>query len=259
MLDRLQEKFCDSIRQRQTQAIETEWFAEYPPEELSARLAIYRNNFFASLIETLKETFPTLCQLLGEDFFAATIKDFIEEHPPSQADIAEYGADLRAFLLDYAPLDAYAYVPDIARLDYCRHRAYYAENSAALKLEDFAALAPTQLACAKIEFHPATYLIASEFAIFSIWEANTKHGNEQVNADFPEQVLVSRPAKAIETCQLSHGLFAFLQNLSRKKSIEESLQCAAEADPELNASEAIHFLISSRISSKLLIPNQSGF
>src|SRR5262245_48093331 len=80
------------------------------------RVQIYRNHLRISLREALAATFPVIRRLVGEDYFAAVARAFVERHPPRSPVLAEYGADLPAFLAE-AP-NAPAYLPDVARLEW---------------------------------------------------------------------------------------------------------------------------------------------
>jgi hypothetical protein len=82
------------------------------------RLDIYRNNVFASLTEVLRDTFPAVCRLLDERFFAYAGHDFIRRRPPRRAVLAEYGAQFATFLAGFAPASGLVYLPDVARLEW---------------------------------------------------------------------------------------------------------------------------------------------
>ena len=64
----------------------------------SARLAIYRHHAVATLSAVLKGTFPVVCRLVDERFFAYAAHEYLREHPPHSRCIVEYGADFADFL-----------------------------------------------------------------------------------------------------------------------------------------------------------------
>ncbi len=67
------------------------------------RLSIYRNNTFITLTEALASTFPIVKELVGEDFFDFTAKEFIKNHPPMQGPLFEYGDNFSQFLDQFEP------------------------------------------------------------------------------------------------------------------------------------------------------------
>jgi hypothetical protein len=92
--------------------------AEIESGDLSAseRLAVYRNNVFAALSDALRETFPVVCRLVDERFFAYAAHEFIAAHPPSRPALFEYGGAFPDFLAGFPPCRELAYLPDVARL-----------------------------------------------------------------------------------------------------------------------------------------------
>ena len=62
------------------------------------RLAIYRNNVLASLTAVLRDTFPVVCRLVDERFFAYAAHEFVCWRPPSRPALSEYGAAFPLFL-----------------------------------------------------------------------------------------------------------------------------------------------------------------
>src|ERR1700739_962818 len=67
----------------------------------SARLGIYRNHALTTFGATLKATFPVVCRLVDERFFAYAAHDYLRLHPPPSRCLAEYGADFPDFLAEF--------------------------------------------------------------------------------------------------------------------------------------------------------------
>jgi len=60
---------------------------EQGADSQSRRFNIYRNNRAVSLIESLKATFPAVNKLVGDEYFSAVARSFIDEHPPQSAGV----------------------------------------------------------------------------------------------------------------------------------------------------------------------------
>ncbi len=56
-----------------------------------ARLAIYRHHVFATLTDVLKASYPVVCRLVDERFFAYAADQYIRHHPPTGPCIFKYG------------------------------------------------------------------------------------------------------------------------------------------------------------------------
>src|ERR1700687_416593 len=63
----------------------------------AARLNIYRNHYNSSLSEALKATYPVVCRLVDERFFAYAASEYINVSPPRQVCLFEYGESFLAF------------------------------------------------------------------------------------------------------------------------------------------------------------------
>jgi hypothetical protein len=87
-------------------------------------LRIYRNNTRIVLRDMLKDTFPVTARLVGDAFFDAAARDYMQAFPPADGDMTDYGADFPAFLKHLPGLQNYLYVPDMARLEWAAHAAY---------------------------------------------------------------------------------------------------------------------------------------
>jgi hypothetical protein len=62
-------------------------------ERLSAaeRIDIYANAYFFRLLECLGGDFPATLAVLGADSFAALVKEYLLEHPPTEPSILYAG------------------------------------------------------------------------------------------------------------------------------------------------------------------------
>jgi len=58
------------------------------------RFGVYRNNVYASLIEVLTGRFPVFARLVGDEFFRAMARVYIEREPPRSAVLLRYGVRL---------------------------------------------------------------------------------------------------------------------------------------------------------------------
>ncbi len=260
MLEELQSLMSSHISRvhtdkEETNKITTLLLENYNNEELSARLAIYRNNYFYTLTEQLKEVFPTVVKLFGEDFFSGIAREFIQTYPPCEARLEYYGEKFPAFTATFPPLSNYPYSKDIATLNYAQHLAWYAKVHPALKANDFATYSLEQIMQAKLLLDPSLFLIESKYSIFSIWQANEQDEVGEVDPSQAENVLIYREAdnlQQIHTLCIEKGLFVFLSALKKGLRFENALEKAMESDSSFNASDCVHFLVSRKLGIHLL-------
>lgn len=80
-------------------------------------LSVYQNNFLFGLIDCLKNTFPSILFLLGDDNFKFFARKFIISNPGDQPDKNMYGLDFSEFIGQQQELSECFYLKEIGQLD----------------------------------------------------------------------------------------------------------------------------------------------
>jgi hypothetical protein len=190
------------------------------------RFSVYRNNVAGSLIEALEQGFPVLQKLLGETYFKALAGAFLRQHPPRSRLMMFYGAEMPNFLADFPPLANLPYLPDVARLEFALREAYHAADAAPIAAETLAALAPERFMAARLHLAPALRWVASEYPVWSIWQANTIGGAAPQMR--PEAALVLRPGFDAEPHLLPPQGADFIAALHAGNTVGQALEQAGE-------------------------------
>lgn len=181
-----------------------------------SRFAVYRNNVISSLLGALADSYPVVLQLVGEAFFNAMGLAYVQSHPPRSRLLVEYGEDFAAFIDNFEPAASLPYLADVARLERMRIRAYHAADSNAVDHRAIAELLaqPERLVELRLSLHPSLSILASDFAICSLWQAHQHDGEiETVDPRLPERALVLRCGLEVELLALDPGNCAFIQAL----------------------------------------------
>lgn len=185
------------------------------PEGADRRFAVHRNNMVAGLARVLRERFPVVQKIVGEEFFAAMARAFVLQCPPLSPVLASYGDELAGFLSGFAPARELPYLADVARLEAARTRAYHAADVAPLDVAAFAALAPAHIHIARIKLHPSVEIVRSPHPIVTIWAMNSGVLELAPIDDWRgEDALVARPRLEVEIRALPPGGAAFLLALA---------------------------------------------
>lgn len=211
------------------------------------RLAIHRNNTYASLVEVLRAAHPVVCRLVGTDFFAAAARRFIRDQPPTAPQLSAYGGGFAAFLEDFPPARAVPYLPDVARLEWARLEAHFAADAPPLEPSALAAMPPERCPDLVLELHPSVRLVASPYPIQRIWAANQPERATVPRIDLEaggQAVLVRRPAATVEAVVLPPGERALLAALGDGRPLGAAAEAALRQDPglDLQAALAAHLL-----------------
>lgn len=209
------------------------------------RFHVYRNNVHASLIGVVRARFPVVEQLVGEEFFRAMARIFVEVHPPRSPALFEYGGDFIAFLEGFEPAWELPWLPDVARLEWLRSLAYHAPDAAPLASADLAAIAPEDLPSLRLELHPSARLFASDYPAVSIWEANAQEGEVAPlgNGLGAEDALILRPHLEVLALRLGPGGRGFAGALHAGTPLTDAADIAARADEAFSLPEALGALI----------------
>jgi hypothetical protein len=88
-LRELQLDFVDAVLARNDQAIAAHLSVHAGTAE--SRLAIYRSNTYSNLRAALRDVYPVIVRLVGDDFFAHAASAFIRAHPSTSGDLNDYG------------------------------------------------------------------------------------------------------------------------------------------------------------------------
>jgi hypothetical protein len=200
----------------------------FVPSDLPARFSVYRNNSAVASIEALKEQFPTVLRLVGDEAFSGLARGFAVESPPRSPVLGEYGVDFPMFIERFLAHceNNTPYLPDCARLDWARLVALRAPEAESCSLSRLAALDMGRLATQKIVLHPSLALIGSDWPILAISRA---HEAEVVDWR-GETALVLRPQAELVLMHCPPGASAFLQACQSGKTLGEAQEAAEVAE-----------------------------
>ena len=209
--------------------------ASFKGEHNDHRIALYRGNLTATWNKTLASAYPVICQLVGEEFFGGLTRAYGHAHPSSSADLNRFGEHFADFLQDFPHVADYPYLPDMARLEWALHRAHYAPSADGITAQHMAAWPPEQMESARLQLHPACHLLASEWAVVTLWQAHQLRVADG-NVDFPGQMarpdfgLVSRPLWKTQVLPLTRASHAALSVLAGGGTFGAALDAAFEID-----------------------------
>lgn len=202
------------------------------PEEAARRFAVYRNNVAHGLGEALRARFPVVERLVGAAFFGAMARAFAQAHPPASPLLLAWGADMPRFLEGFSPAAGLPYLPDVARLELARGRAFHAADAEPLAPGDLAQAARNP-AGARLRLHPSVQLLASRFPVVSIWRANQPDAAPvPLRADRPETALILRDRSfEVPVHAVGPGDATFLEAMRDGAALPGCAARAARAEP----------------------------
>jgi hypothetical protein len=221
------------------------------------RFAVHRNNVLASLVDALADTFPVVQELVGEDFFRAMAMLFARAHPPSSPLMYRYGADLPAFIEDFAPAQGLPYLADLARLEFARVQACHAADAQPLSpaAATHALTCGEQVGALRLVPHPAARWLASPHPVVSLWAAHQGEGAiEEIDLRRAEGALVVRPALDVLVLPCGAGTVAFLSCAARGEGLAACAEAGAMADAHFEPAATLSLLMAHGALSAIVLP-----
>jgi hypothetical protein len=223
-----------------------------------ARLEIYRHHVFTTLTAALKATYPVICRLVDERFFAYAANRYIREHPPAGACLFEYGATWPEFLASFPPCRAYAYLPDVARLEWAVNVARHAPVFGPVDRTRLGGVSAEDIPRLTFSLDPSLALLASPWPIDLIWRVNQDAiGAEPALVDLGGggvQVEVRRGGDDVVVRALDAVSYAFHAALREGQTLERAAAAALALDARFDLTRAIHELLDAELLTDFTLP-----
>jgi hypothetical protein len=208
----------------------------------AARLGVYRNNARETFHKTLAVTYPVVQRLVGELCFRGLARSYSTDFPSRSGDLGAYGAELPTLLEIYYRDTAFAYLADVARLEWACVEAETATDSVPFDVLTLAQVTADDCGILRFSFRAPVRLVSSRFPVFSIWEAN--EGGDVAPVALSrgaEHVLVTR-RHGVRVYRLDAGTFAFARSLADGESLADAASAGEVAAANFAVGEALKTL-----------------
>jgi hypothetical protein len=139
---------------------------------VSDRLAVYANNARQFFHGALALTYPVLRRRVGEDFFRQLAHEYRAVHPSRSGDLHWVGEAFPGWLVARLDDNEYAWLADLARLEWACEEAVAEATEPALPLATLGRLPPEALDGARLRLQPSLRRVESRWPIWSVWQAN---------------------------------------------------------------------------------------
>lgn len=207
-----------------------------------ARFEVYRASFESNLENALRDTYPVVHRLVGEDYFGQVAHAYLRTHPSRSADIHTFGAEFGSFLAAQDAVEDLPYLRDVARLEWLAHQAFHAADGEPLA---FAALAGLPYeAYGGLCLLPSVRLMHSEFPVHRIWQVNQESWRGDAVVRLEEgavRLAIAREGLDIVLLPLETEPYVLAHALFDLGSLHAACDVMADAD---SLGRALHALIS---------------
>lgn len=226
-----------------------------PGAVLAERFAVYRNNVFASLIEALTERFSATSAVVGDEFFRAMARTYVQHSRPANEMLCDFGDDYPEFIAAFPPAASLPWLADLARLEVLWSQSWGAAEAPTLAVDAFIGLTPEELLTVRIVPHPSVRMLSSIAPVASLWQAHQAADPDLSTIQWrAEDVLITRPLARVQLTRLAAGVAAFAHGLSTGDTVEAAAEAALEPCPDFEIGPALAGLINSGFAMELKRP-----
>ncbi len=195
-----------------------------------ARMQLYRDSAIGNIIAPLELTYPVIKDLVGDNFFDLMCHKYIEKHWPKSGNMNDYGKKFAEFIKDLEQTKSLPYLSDIARLEWLFHLSSLADDKQQSDWSKFAQLTEENLSKVKIDLHPSTMLIASDYPILKIWEMCKENCAEKLDLKQGVNTLLVRKNLKVNLYPLEDNEMAFLRALINGETLMSAFDKALEIE-----------------------------
>ncbi len=228
-------------------------------DQAVARMNVYRNNVMFSLTQAMTKQFPVVATVVGEKFFLALARDYLQAHPPEEPELTFIGQTFPEFITSHPHCEQLPYLADLARLEWHCQRALHSVDDPVLAPEELANIDPELLGDQILTLHDSAILLQSDFPVSLIWQEHSGDNPSPIDlVNAPStHALIYRKGFVVNVVTLAQPAFDFLQVTKKGASISQSWESIsskyAMADEEFP--KLFGFLMSLQVFSGLMIVN----
>ena len=204
--------------------------------------SVYRGNVLGNWSGALAIAYPITRKVVGAGFFDAMARHFAAAHPSRSGDLHDYGDALADFLETYEHTADLPYLPDVARMEWLAHRAFYASDPPVFDPAPLAAMPPERLESLRPRLTPGCALLTSPWPLARLWHIHQDEYRGEFSVDLasgPDRLVVHRAGWRATVESLESGDFRFLAGAALGEPLGESLEAALSADPSFDPANAL--------------------
>lgn len=223
-----------------TAAVHVAGNARLSPAE---QVDVYRRQYWMRHDECLRDDFPSLCWLLGEELWDALLEDYLAAHPPHTPSLRDLGLELPAFIETWPGLPRHAASAciDAARYELAFIEVFDGRDPPPLDPARIASLTPADWERATFTLSPLVKRLRLRFPVHAL-RASLREGAAPSDvSSFLAQgeaewlVALFRKELVVHYEQLSRDAFAMLDALARGRTLLSACAGVAEGKSEAEA------------------------
>jgi hypothetical protein len=158
------------------------WIAAGSEAAAIARLDVYANMYFFRLLEVLRQDYPGLVKLVGDDAFHDLVTGYLLAHPSDNPSLRWVGRHLPAYLEGHDLRRRFPAAAALARLEWVRGEVFDVEDAPTATAADLAAATPEQWSAMRLRMQPSLRLVELDHRVLPLWLALERDEVERPDA-----------------------------------------------------------------------------
>lgn len=221
--------------------------------QAAQQVAVYRDRIKNNLVARLQAQFPTVYQIVGDEFLEQAALACFVKFPPRAANPLKLAQIFPDFLASYDAAAVFPYLVDVAMVDLGILRAFHAADAVSIKPDLFSQQSAETLIHKRVRLHPACYWLVSGYAIYDIWRLyNAKSPPTTIDHRVAQQIVIVRPKLKVEIYAIDGGFVKALDALDADATLEEAFLQGTLDDPRFDLGAAIRFLVHNGLLVELI-------
>ena len=244
-LRELQQGFADAVLGRGDAVADWVVGAGLDP---AARLQVYRNAVAGTLTAALRDSYPTVLALVGEDFFEAMAARYRLQHPSTCGNLQKFGGALAEFIETMPEAQTLSYLADIARLDWLRQVTALAPDAMPVDSCAMAAAAAVEPHRLRVRLHPSLQRLRSPFAALTLWQwCQSPVGAAPRPDQGGERVLLWRDGSDVAMAAVAPATFRCIEVLAEGGDVASAHRAGTDVDADFDLQLCLQDLLAQRL------------
>jgi hypothetical protein len=190
------------------------------------RLSIYANGYFGRIIEALGANYSSVKNAIGEDRFDPLAHSYLVKHPSTFKSIDDVGHLLSDFLKKHPLAKKFPFLPDLARIEWAAHQAFYADDHPPLDPQRFQKDPEAAWQNARFTLDPSVRLLAVQWPVDQLWRDDgqwTQSRLARIKKARLHVLVFRQPDKWVRLPRITADQFALLSELRGGKTLGQAL------------------------------------
>ena len=149
------------------------------PQGGKPRFDIYHNAYRVRLRQALKENYPVLFRVLGDEGFAVLAEGFLAARPSRQPSIRWFGEHLAEHVSAHPESVPHPALADLIRMEWALGTIFDSVDAEPLRVADLLALPAEAWPELRFSAHPSLRLLALEWNVEPLWSVLSKADEDE--------------------------------------------------------------------------------